>query len=358
MPILDSPHRRAAILVILLGVGVTIALAPFVTGLIGAPVLYVIFAPLYRALTRWLRPSFAALVVVFVGILVVVIPVAWVVILMANETPGMVSSLLQSPFLDRLKEMRIGRFEVGPELEQLGTQLLQWLGSNVFKVLGSVTLTTLNLVFAFFGLYFLVQGPDIAWRAVRPYIPFSETNTVRLQERFRAVTISTLIGTGLAAAAQGFLMAIGFTIVGIPNAWFWGVVTVVFAIMPVVGSGVIYVPGVASLIMADRPVAAIILAIWGFVVVANVDNVIRPLVYQRYAQVHPLITLIGAIAGVSYFGLLGLLLGPLALSYFFELLGMYRSEFVEGGFEGTAAPVAAAIPAPAPAEGSPPPPGS
>ena len=329
MPYFDSPHRRAAAVVILLGVGVTIALAPFVTGLVGAAVLYVTFAPVYRALRRWLRPSLAAVLVVFIGILLLVIPIAWVVVLMANETPGMVASLLQSPFLERLRDMRVGRFEVGPELEQMGTQLLQWLGSNVFKVLGSVTLTTVNLMFAFFGLYFLVQSPEAAWRTVRPYIPFSEANTIRLQERFRAVTISTLIGTGLAAGAQGLLMAIGFMLVGIPNAWFWGVVTVVFAILPVVGSGLIYVPGVASLVMADRPVAAVVLGIWGFVVVANVDNVIRPLVYRRYAQVHPLLTLVGAIAGISYFGLLGLLLGPLALSYFFELLRMYRDEYVE-----------------------------
>ncbi|HUG27909.1 MAG TPA: AI-2E family transporter [Gemmatimonadales bacterium] len=328
MPYFDSPHRRAAALVILLGVGVTMALAPFITGLIGAPVLYVIFAPLYRLLRRWLRPSLAALLVVLVGILVVVVPISWVVVLMANETPGMVASVLQSPFLERIKDLRLGRFEVGPELEQAGTQILQWIGANAFTVLGSVTRTVLNLVFAFFGLYFLVQNPGNAWRAVRPYVPFSEANTQRLQERFRAVTVSTLIGTGLAAAAQGLLMAIGFMMVGIPNAWFWGVVTMVLAILPVVGSGLVYLPGVAWLIMDSRPGAALVLAIYGFVVVANVDNVIRPLVYQRYAQIHPLLTLIGAIAGVSYFGLLGLLLGPLALSYFFELLRMYGEEYV------------------------------
>lgn len=328
MPYFDSPHRRAAVLVILLGVGVTMALAPFVTGLVGAPVLYVIFAPLYRLLRRWLRPSLAALLVVLVGILVVVLPVSWIVVLMANETPGMVASVLQSPFLERIKDVRIGRFEVGPELEQAGTQILQWIGANAFTVLGSVTRTVLNLVFAFFGLYFLVQSPERAWQAVRPYIPFSEANTARLQERFRAVTVSTLIGTGLAAAAQGLLMAVGFMIVGIPNAWFWGVVTVVLAILPVVGSGMVYLPGVAWLIMNGRPGAALVLGIYGFVVVANVDNVIRPLVYRRYAQIHPLLTLVGAIAGVSYFGLLGLLLGPLALSYFFELLRMYGEEYV------------------------------
>lgn len=328
MTYLDSPHRRAAALVILLGIGVAVALAPFITGLIGAPVLYVTFAPLYRWLLRWLRPALAAMVVVIVGLLVIVVPLAGVIVLMANETPGMIASLLQSPVLEQLKGLRIGRFQVGPELEQAGIQIVQWLGGNALKMLGSVTLTTLNLVFAFFGLYFLVQSPDAAWHAVRPYIPFSEANTVRLQERFRAVTVSTLIGTGMAAVAQGILMAIGFMAAGIPNAWFWGVVTIVFSILPVVGSGMIYAPAVASLVLADRTLAAVLLAVWGFGVIANVDNLIRPVIYRRFAQVHPLLTLVGAIAGVNYFGLLGLLLGPLALSYFFELLSMYRDEYV------------------------------
>jgi predicted PurR-regulated permease PerM len=261
---------------------------------------------------------------------------------MANETPAMVNSLLQSPFLGKLKTLTIGGFEVGPELEQAGTQILQWLAGNALSLLGGVTYTALNLVFAFFGLYFLIQSPDRAWNALRPYVPFSDANTWKLQERFRAVTISTLIGTGLAAVAQGFLMAIGFVLVGVPNAWFWGVVTVVFAILPVVGSGIIYVPAVASLILADRIGPALFLAAWGFIVVANVDNFIRPIVYRKYAQIHPLVTLIGAIAGVSYFGLLGLLLGPLALSYFFELLGMYREEYVDA--QNLAEETAAAVP--------------
>lgn len=349
MPYFDSPHQRAAVLTILLGIGVTIALAPFVTGLVGAPVLYVTFAPLYRYLTRWLKPGLAALVVVFVGLLVIVIPVVGVIVLTANETPAMVNSLLQSPFLDKLKGLRIGAFEVGPELEQAGTQILQWIGGNALSLLGGVTYTALNLAFAFFGLYFLIQSPDAAWQSLRPYVPFSDGNTEKLQERFRAVTISTLIGTGLAALAQGTLMALGFMLVGIPNAWFWGVVTMVFAILPVVGSGIIYVPAVASLIMGERYAAAAILGAWSFIVVANVDNFIRPVVYRKYAQIHPLVTLIGAIAGVTYFGLLGLLLGPLALSYFFELLRMYREEYVDShGAEASAnAPVyqAAAPPA-------------
>jgi predicted PurR-regulated permease PerM len=70
------------------------------------------------------------------------------------------------------------------------------------------------------------------------------------------------------------------------------------------------------------------MALFGLIVVGNIDNVIRPIVFRRWAQTHPLITLLGAFAGVHYLGLLGLLIGPLALSYFFELLRMYNAEYV------------------------------
>ena len=88
-------------------------------------------------------------------------------------------------------------------------------------------------------------------------------------------------------------------------------------------------PGVAALAIEGRYGAAIGLTLWGVLVVGQVDNVIRPFVFRRWAQIHPFITIIGAFAGIRYFGLLGLLIGPLAISYFFELIQMYRQEYLE-----------------------------
>ena len=101
--------------------------------------------------------------------------------------------------------------------------------------------------------------------------------------------------------------------------------------------------GAAAIVLfaSDRLGAAIGMALWGALVVGNIDNVIRPWISNRYAQVHPLITLVGAIAGVSYMGILGLLIGPLALSYFFELLTMYRHEYLSPAIRAEAIAAAA-----------------
>jgi predicted PurR-regulated permease PerM len=128
---------------------------------------------------------------------------------------------------------------------------------------------------------------------------------------------------------QGLLVGVAFWAAGLANAVFWGVVTIIVAILPVVGSGLIWGPGAAALALAGRPGPAIALAIWGVFVVGNVDNVIRPFVFRRWARIHPFITVIGAFAGINWFGLLGLLIGPLAISYFFELIRMYRAEYLQ-----------------------------
>ncbi len=315
----------------LLMVGLAIALAPYATGLIAVPVLFVILEPVHRWLTRWLTPAKAAGVVIVLTILLIVIPGVTLLSLIVGQAQDMAGKVMAGPILDRIRVLQIGPFNVGAEMVKLGQTVVGWLGSNAFSLLGTVTRLALNILLALFGLFYLLLQPGAVWQAVRPYIPFSPANTDLLRERFRAVAVSTVVGTGLTAGAQGIAAALGFLFTGIPDPLFWGVVTVVFAILPVVGSGMIWGPGVLVLLFDGRFGAAGFLAVWSVATTGLIDYGFRPLIFNRFAQVHPLITLIGAVAGVSYFGLLGLLVGPLALSYFFEILQMYRDEFVRPG---------------------------
>jgi predicted PurR-regulated permease PerM len=329
MAFLATRHQRAQVMIGLLGVGLLITMWPYVTGLLGAPVLYVVFNPLYRLLRKWFRPALAAGFVVAVATLVLLVPGGSVVTLVVNEAQSLAGGLIQSPLVGRLADLQIGDFAVGPRLVALGENAVQWIGSSALNLVGTATKLALNLTIAMFGLYFLLVAGGRAWSTVSPYIPFNAENTEKLRVRFRDVTYSTLIGTGLIAVVQGVLVGGAFALADLPNAAFWGVVTAVFAILPVVGSGLVWGPGAIALILGDRVGAGIGVAVWGFIVVASVDNFIRPLVYNRWAKIHPLVTLVGALAGIRFFGLLGLLIGPLALSYFFELIGMYRAEYID-----------------------------
>lgn len=329
MGFFDTKQQRASWVVAILGLLIVIALAPYASGLLGAPVLYILMAPLYEWLLRRLKSRrIARALVIVVALVGIVLPLTWVLSLLVGQAQGAAQAVVESPLLDRLDELRVGPYAIGQELRDLGASLVGMLGGGAISVIGKVTRVTLNVVFAFFGLYYILKDADGAWRSARPFIPFSDSNVEILRERFASVTKATVLGSGLCAVAQGVLMAIAFQLFGLGNAVFWGAVTMVFSIIPILGSGMIWVPGAIVLAMTDRLPAAIGLALFGLVVIGNIDNLIRPWVYSRYAAIHPMITVVGAIAGVSYLGILGLLIGPLALMYFFELLRMYAREYL------------------------------
>jgi predicted PurR-regulated permease PerM len=331
MVFFDTARQRAALLIALLGIGLAVALAPFATGLIGAVVLYVVLAPINTALRRRLRPTVAASLLTALAIVLLLVPGLSFAGLIVAQAQEMATGVVQSPLLKRLADphLRIGGFAIGPRLATLGENLVTWIGSSAFGLIGTATRLALNLTVAFFGLYFLLLRPNETWELVSPYIPFSRENTERLRQRFRDVTNSTLVGTLLVAMVQGALVSLAFAVTGLSNAVFWGTVTAIFAILPLVGSGLVWGPGAIALALDGRYGAAVGLAVWGVVVVGMVDNVLRPLVYRRWASIHPLVTLVGALGGVRYFGILGILIGPLGLSYLFELTRMYHQEYVE-----------------------------
>ncbi|MFN8652871.1 MAG: AI-2E family transporter [Gemmatimonadales bacterium] len=347
MAFLDTSHQRASFLILLLGLGLLVALAPYVSGLVGGLVLYVIFAPVHGALTRRIPARLAAGLVVLLALVVLVVPTVSFAGLVANQAQSIASGVIRGPLLDRIAQLRFGEFELGPQVAGLGERVVTWIGASAFGLLGTATRIGLNLTLALFITYYLLlAGGGNAWRAVKPYIPFSSASADILRDRFRDVTISTVIGSGLIAAIQGGLVAVGFWATGLGNALFWGLVTTVFAILPVVGAGLVWGPGAITLLLAERYGAAVALILIGTVVVGNIDLLVRPLIFRRYAQIHPLVTLVGAIGGVGYFGLIGILIGPLAVSYFFELIRMYRDEYLPGGVEPEVPPALPAEPAP------------
>jgi len=330
MQIPDTDRQRAALLILLLGVGIALALAPYASGLIGAAVLYVLFAPVNLWLRRRMRPSLAAAVVTLVAVVIVIVPGVSGATLLVNQAQQIAGDLIRSPFLQRLADVKIANIAVGPRLATAGEQIVSWLGGSALTIIGTATRVILNLSIAFFGLYFLSFSPELSWDAFRVFVPFSPENSEQLKRRFRDVTNSTLIGILLIAVVQGAMIGGAFWVLGISDPLFWMLVTGLISILPVIGTGVIWGPAAIGLAMDGRWAAAILLAIWGVIGVGAADNVIRPMVYRRYARIHPMITLVGALAGLKYFGLLGILIGPLSLSYFFELIRMYRDEYLEG----------------------------
>ncbi|HEX6036437.1 AI-2E family transporter, partial [Longimicrobium sp.] len=329
MAFLQTQRQRAAALVAALGIAIAIALTPFASGLLGIAVLYVICAPAHRRLSRHVPPRVSALLVLAVALLLVLLPLGVVVGIVVSEAPDTIAALQQNAILGRLETLRIGGLDVGAQMAQAGGTVVAWLSAQALAFFGSAARGTLSLVIAFFGLYYLLLYPGAVWYSVRDFLPFSDAAADHLRDRFHSVTEATLVGTLFTAIVQGTLIGLGFWLVGLPSAAFWGVITALVSVLPMLGSALVWVPGVAVLVVSERWGMALVLAAIGFFA-ANVDNVIRLIVFKRVSDIHPMATLIGAFAGLKYFGLLGVLLGPLAIAYFFEMLKMYRMDYVVG----------------------------
>ena len=335
MHVFDSPRERAQLLLAVLGVVIALALTPFVTGLLGAVVLYVAVAPLYRRLVRYVPPRGAAMMVVVAATVLILVPVGVIVVIAVDQAPAAIRQLQDSAGLARLAAIRIGEMDIGAQVLEASGQLVSWISSQAFRALGGAVRGTINMVVALFGLYFLLRSAPATWRAIASYLPFSRSGIDLLAERFRDVTEATLLGTALTAILQGIVVALGFAMTGLSDAWFWGTVTAVVSVLPVFGSALVWAPGVLALVAQGRYDAATGLLVIGAVVASNVDNVMRPVVNRRVSNLHPMTTLVGAFAGVGVLGLPGILLGPLAITYFLELVKLYRREYGEAGeFQG------------------------
>lgn len=344
MPGLSTRQQRAGLLILVLGAGLAYTLWPYFSGLLGAPVLMVIFGGLHRRLARHIGAPLAALVIICLSFFLILLPIVGAVTLLANEAGGWARSLVDSDLLNRLRGVEFMGVQVGDEVKKFSSSLLSFLGGSALGIVGTGARMLIQFTITFFGLYYLLVEPDRAKALLESFIPFSAENRTLLLERFRNVTVSMLVGTFSVAIGQGTIIGLTFWALGLPSPTFWGVVTIILSILPLVGAGIVWLPGAAFLATQGRPGAAVILALVGLVIVGNVDTVIRPFVFNRYAKLHPFITIIGAFAFVPSMGLLGLLVGPLAISYFFELVRMYRAEYLNAETATAASALDAVIP--------------
>ena len=327
MPFLQTSQDRASFLILVLSAGILVALVPFVSGLMGAAVLYVIFARPYRRLERRVKPGFAAAMILIAATLLVALPVVWLVGLLIAQAPDALSSLRSSLLFERIGQMRIGSVHVGEEIAKASGTIISWLSSKLFAFVGGATSAILNLVIAMFGFYYLLRSGRTVWANFRDYIPFSPHTVGALRDSFFSVTEAMLLGTVLVAVVQGAIVGAGFLLTGLPNPVFWGTATAFTSILPVLGSGLVWLPAVIILLVQRDYGGAVIMLVVGGGIASNIDNLLRPLVYKHISNIDPMITIVGAFAGIKYFGLIGLLLGPLAIAYLFELLRFYRQDY-------------------------------
>lgn len=322
---IDRNRVGARILTIALFAGVAVLLLPYIAGLLGAGVLYVVAQPILQHLERRRVRRAAAVFTVVALFVILVVPAVWILMEALGQVPDAIRSFGSSPLVRRLMSLRIGSIDIGPQLELAASEALRWGSRQTIGALSSVLTATINLVIALFGTYYLLMSGDQLWDRTRAILPFSSTTSEDLRVRFHRVTEAMLLGVVLTAVTQGTLVGGALAVVGLSHALFWGAVTACASILPMLGSALVWLPAALFLAAQQRYGSAIGLFAFGILIVSNIDNALRLVVYRRVSQIHPMVTLVGAFAGVKAFGLAGLVLGPLVLSYAVELARMHAA---------------------------------
>lgn len=173
------------------------------------------------------------------------------------------------------------------------------------------------------SLYFLFKDGHKLKKAVIALSPLQDIHDEAIFNKISLAINSVIKGNLAVALIQGTLTAIGFAIFGIPNATLWGSVATITALIPGIGTTLVLFPAILYLLLTEKMLFAIGLLLWGVLVVGLADNVLRPKLVEQGIRLHPFLILLSIFGGLSFFGPLGFLLGPLVLSLLFALLEIY-----------------------------------
>lgn len=314
--------------IIILGCFLLYALSTLFSSILGAIVLFTLARPAYINLVekRHWNKSLVALLVIFTSLIVIVIPFFSLSMLVVSEISSIdLKSFDLQGWISKIDDYADYNFHQSHIAENT-LQKLGALATELFpSILGSAASILVTLLVLYFLLYFMLVQMREFEAALLKYAPFREQHALKFAEALRTSTYSNVLGQGIIAITQGALLANGFWIFGIPDPIFWGVIGAFISFLPVVGAPTLSIPASIILFAGGHTFKGIALLIYGLLFIGNVDNFLRMIINKRIANTHPLISIIGVFIGLPLFGILGLVFGPLLLSYFLLLLEIYET---------------------------------
>jgi predicted PurR-regulated permease PerM len=316
------------IAIIVLGCLLFYALTDLFSSILGAVVLYTIFRPFFLYLVegkKW-NKSLVAVIIILISIIVVVIPFLTLSFMMIDKISGLNRNTFPiEEWLGKLDHFAGSNFKQ-PHLADSIMLKVGTIATDLFpSILSSAASIIITLLVMYFLLYFmLVQLREFEAGLLR-YAPFREQHALKFAVALRNATYSNVLGQGIISIVQGILLANGFLIFGIPDPVFWGVVGAFISFLPVVGAPTLCIPAAIIIIINGHTWKGVALLAYGLLFIGNIDNVLRMIINKRVANTHPVISIIGVFIGIPLFGILGLVFGPVLLSYFLLLVEIYET---------------------------------
>jgi predicted PurR-regulated permease PerM len=300
--------------------------------------LAVMFLPLQRWLeARLKRPSLAALVAVTLIGLIVLIPMTFVgqrLVLQAVNGAQLIETKVSSgewrraleahPLLASLPDRIERQIDLAGTIKSLTT----WLSTTAGSIVKGSMLQVISLCVTFYLLFFMLRDRRTALRSLRSHSPFTEPEIDRLVRRVGETIHATIYGLLVVSFVQGLLGGLMFWWLGLPAPLLWGVVMALLAVVPILGAFVVWLPAALFLLVEGSAGKALMLVLWGMLVVGTIDNLLRPMLVGNRLKLHTALAFISVVGGLLLFGPAGIILGPVALTVTAALLEIWRSRMV------------------------------
>ena len=316
-------------------------LKPFIGVLEWAIVLVIVFHPVHRRLRSKIKyRGLSALVSCLLVILIVVLPLTLLTIVVAQELahvapnlPAKISQFMntQTPLFGKISEWLQSRFGIDTLrsqeflVEQLKRSSEFLLGFS-WNLVGNVLSGIVKAFFVLFTMYYLFRDGERIVQRLPAALPVSRPQGEAIIARTKEVVSASVYGVVTIASLQGLLGGIMFWILGVPSPVLWAVLMTFVCMIPIAGSFFVWLPLSVYLLASGHWMKAVLLILWGALVVSTIDNFLRPRLIRNQTRLHELFVFFSVLGGISVFGLLGLVLGPVVLAITLGLLQTFQSQ--------------------------------
>ncbi len=289
----------------------------------------VLFQPLYVRIKKALRDrsGVAAAVIVILAVAIILVPLVFFGLQMFAEAQGLYLQLSSGGGMPAIARTRaaFGSFlpSLNIDLAPYIQQVLGFLIADIGPIFSGVLAGAVTLLLSFFALYYFLKDGARLRAAIVERGPLPAAHAEEILTRLHGMAASVIRGSIVVALLYGVLTGVGFFIFGLRSAILWGVVTAVASFIPGIGVLLIVVPGILVLYFGGNLAGAVGLTAWTFVMSVSIEAYLRPRLLGGRERIHPMLMLFAVLGGLSFFGPIGLLLGPLALALFITLLESY-----------------------------------
>lgn len=317
---------------------------PYMTALVLAIVFSVIFRPMHRWICKIVargneNSTFGTLVTLAIIAILVVTPLTFLIIRLYTESQSLYLSLTEegtrSMIIDALntslRYVSHQLFDISPNFSFDSfniTSYIQtafsWSFANLDTLFSSIAKIGLSIFVALLALYYMLRDGGTLKKQLIAFSPLLDTHEEQILTKLTQAIHSVVTGSLIISVLQGALTGLGFWIFGVPNPVLWGTVAMISALIPGIGTSLVLVPGILYLFFFSTNILAGGLLIWAVLAVGLIDNVLSGVLMNRKVQIHPFLILLSVLGGLSFFGPIGFILGPLILAFLFALIEIYK----------------------------------